>query len=146
MQVPPKTVFSYVPVNTAVDTSFYTLLRDPKNFSPAPEAFWPDRFLPPEQRTRSPPSNMTYNSAASKHSLEEVVVNMDAFIPFSLGPANCVGKNLALLELRLVPVLVLRHLNLRLTDGYNPDDWERDKEDWYVMKTSVLPVVVTPRE
>jgi hypothetical protein len=76
-------------------------------------------------------------------------MNLSAFIPFSFGPANCAGKNLAMLEMRTVIALLIRRFDMafseRFTEGYSADKWGEDAEDWVVFKNGPLPVVLTSR-
>jgi len=72
----------------------------------------------------------------------------NAFIPFSMGPANCAGKNLAMLELRMVVALVIQQFNIRFAselDGGPTIEWEREMEEWFVMKPGRLMVVLSKR-
>jgi len=73
------------------------------------------------------------------------VTNAAAFIPFSYGPANCAGRNLALVEMRIVVALLIQRFEMRFMQGYDPSRWEEDTEDFYVLKTGKLPIVLTPR-
>ena len=41
-----------------------------------------------------------------------------AFIPFSMGPRNCVGQNFALLEARIILALMLQRFRFSLSQGY----------------------------
>ena len=56
-----------------------TLHRDPKNFSPFTDAFWPERWLIAQ-------GSMDLPSSVQK---TEFVHNDAAFIPFSYGEAVC---------------------------------------------------------
>lgn len=76
----------------------------------------------------------------------EFVLNTTAFIPFSIGPANCAGKNLAWMEMRMVIVLIMRRLDIRLEDGYNPQRWYSDIKDQFVTMKGVLPTTLTSRQ
>ena len=67
-------------------------------------------------------------------------------MPFSHGPMNCVGKQFALLELRLVLCALVRALDFRLADGYDAREYERDFHDYLVGSRPALPVVVRVRE
>ena len=59
----------YLPADTVVTVHIYDLHRNPEIY-PEPNKFDPDRFLPEAIRTRHP----------------------FAYIPFSAGPRNCIGK------------------------------------------------------
>lgn len=72
-------------------------------------------------------------------------MKLAAFIPFSYGPENCAGKTLAIAELRIITALIMRHFDMRFEDGYDPADWERDLEDWYVFAVGKVPVQLTLR-
>lgn len=76
----------------------------------------------------------------------DFVLNTTAFIPFSIGPANCAGKNLAWMEMRMVIVLILRRLDIRLEDGYDPKRWYSDIKDQFVTMKGVLPTIMTLRK
>ncbi|GJJ07635.1 hypothetical protein Clacol_001839 [Clathrus columnatus] len=74
--------------NSAVLIPPYVYHRDPRYFFPNPNIFWPERWLP----------DLKYEG--------EFRLDRSAFLPFSSGPANCVGKALALQELRVIVSLM----------------------------------------
>ncbi|KAF7333636.1 hypothetical protein MSAN_02406600 [Mycena sanguinolenta] len=115
-----------IPEGTSVIVPPYTIHRDPRNFSPSPDKYIPDRWL-------------------AKDNDSEFVTNDDAFIPFSTGPANCVGKNLAMLEIRMVVAHIMRAFELQFSDGYDTQRWEEDLKDYFVMQKGSLPVNLTRR-
>ena len=121
---------SFVPEGTAAFVHFYSLQRDPRYFSPSPDAFYPERWLP-----------------TSAGGLDKVVLNKDAFIPFSHGPSNCVGKNLAIQEMRLVVSVLMQTFEMKLgvKNGFVAGDWEKDFEDMFVARKGRLPVSLTRR-
>lgn len=73
----------------------FAIFRDPRNFVK------PDEFLP-ERWTSKP----------------ELVLNKNAFIPFSIGPYNCVSKTLANMKLQIVIARVVNEFDIRLPDGF----------------------------
>lgn len=75
----------------------------------------------------------------------EVVTNVAAFHPFSYGPANCAGKNLALLEMRMVVTMLVHRFEFRLAENYPPSEWEESLEDYLVFKVGRMPVIATRR-
>ena len=123
---------SFIPENTSVRVHFWSLHRDARHFS-APDAFVPERWLAAEGLEPPPPA------------LAPFVHDARAFVPFSLGPWNCVGKNLALLELRCVTTHMMQRLDIRFREGWDPARWEGAMQDRFVIKTGGLPVVVERR-
>lgn len=103
-----------------------------------PDVFWPDRWLPAKDR-------QPLHSAPDGKVPEKVIVNKTAFVPFSYGPAMCVGRNLAYMELRMVVCHLLQNFDMRFGDGYDPDQWERDIEDKFAASRGSLPVILSPR-
>ena len=124
--------YSFISEGTAVNVPPYVLHRDPANFSPAPDAFIPERWIRKSSFYASTPS-------------EKVRHNTAAFMPFSAGHANCAGKNLALAEMRVVVALLMQKFDFSFAQGYDPRNWERDMVDLFVLKLGKLPVIVTPR-
>jgi len=125
----------YFPEGTSVSIHTLTLHRDPRNFSPFPEEFWPDRWLIAQ-------GSMDLPSSIPK---EKFVHNTSAFIPFSFGPTNCVGKPLAILELRMATINILQNLDVQFEDGYSKA-WEADWGNQFLLVPGELPVVVSKRE
>jgi cytochrome P450 len=109
---------------TAIQVPPYALHRDPRYFFPNPDKFWPDRWLKKDSN---------------------IILERNAFIPFSIGSANCVGKPLAMMELRLVTCLLVKTFELSFEDGYDPSRWEDELQDRLVMVKGKLPVKLKMR-
>lgn len=122
--------FSWIPNGHMVRFSIWSVHRDPRNFS-YPDQFWPDRWLIADGK---------------QESTEKLVHNPAALIPFSYGPANCVGKNLALQEMRVVLTLLWQKLDMRFADGYDPKTYFEEYHDNGVVHVGALPVVVEKRD
>ncbi|KAK7056360.1 hypothetical protein VNI00_002914 [Paramarasmius palmivorus] len=116
----------FVEEGTAIQVPPFVLHRDPRYFSPDPQKFWPDRWI-----------------LAGKD--PKVVLDLGAFIPFSFGPANCVGKRLALLELRFVVALLINRFELDFAAGWDVHSWEANLRDRFVMSKGELMVDMKPR-
>ena len=135
---------SYIPPETTVNLPFYSLHRDPRNFSPCPDTFWPDRWLIAAglQKYEGPPGR---SRGEGETEFAEFVHNANVAIPFSFGPANCVGKSLAMQEMRTLLCLVTQKLRLRPAQGWDPSTYDGQIREWLVMTKPCLPVVVERR-
>lgn len=114
-----------VPEGTAVTVPPYAMHRSPRYFSPDPDKFWPDRWLADAQ--------------------EGVVTDRGAFMPFSTGSAGCVGKPLAIVELRVVVALLVQTFDMRFVPGYDTKQWDEGFHDYFVARKGELPVVLSCR-
>ncbi|EKM54590.1 uncharacterized protein PHACADRAFT_163000 [Phanerochaete carnosa HHB-10118-sp] len=121
-----------IPDGTQARVHFWSLQRDPRYFS-QPETYWPERWLIAEGLERAPEGELFAHDA-------------NAFIPFSFGPENCVGKNLAQMEMRMVCCYLVQNLEFELEKGWDPAGRERAVEDQFVMRVrDPVPVVVRRR-
>lgn len=77
----------------------YTTQRDPRVFSNA-EAFLPERWLGPE--VMSPEAKALY-------------------MPFSSGTRACLGKNLAMMELKLITSTLIKQFDVRAAPDTTED-------------------------
>ncbi|KAG9314406.1 cytochrome P450 [Chiua virens] len=117
----------YIKEGTHIQVPPYVLHRDLKYFSPRPDEFWPDRWI------------------LEKPDSEEFVLDRNAFIPFSMGPANCAGKPLAMVELRAVTSLFVMHFDMEFDDNFDPKTWTESLEDYFVMDSGKLMVKLRVR-
>ncbi|KAF9229338.1 cytochrome P450 [Gyrodon lividus] len=118
----------YIKEGTQIQVPPYVLHRDPRYFFPCPDDFWPDRWL----------------LEASDSS--DFILDRSAFIPFSIGPANCAGKPLATLELRAVLALFIMHFDMEFDDGFDPETWIESLKDHFVLERGRLMVKMRSRE
>ncbi|KAH8813450.1 cytochrome P450 [Flagelloscypha sp. PMI_526] len=87
----------FVPDGTTVYIPTVLLSRDPRYFFPEPTSFWPERWL-----------------SAERDANPGIIHATQAFVPFSAGATLCLGKQLALRELRLVTTNLIRTFNMKL--------------------------------
>lgn len=127
----------FVPEGTQVSVPMYTLHRNLQEFSPLPDTFWPDRWLTEDTYV------LPTGEVISK---DQVVTNKAAFVPFSLGPQNCVGKALAQVELRAIAAALVQRFDVRKAKEYDLESWEKDLGDAYITLRGPLPAVLTPRQ
>jgi len=109
----------WVPGGTAVSVSQWAANRSPSNFSQS-EYFIPERFL----------GDPKFDSD-KRHALQ----------PFSVGPRNCVGRNLAYAEMRLILARIIWNFDLKLADDNH--NWT-DQHIYTFWEKGPLNVVLTP--
>ncbi|KAF9564495.1 cytochrome P450 [Agrocybe pediades] len=115
-----ENVSIFLPEGNGIMVPPYTLHRDPRYFSPSPDSFIPERWLPATDGT-------------------EYITSRDAFIPFSVGPANCAGRALALVELRYVVATLVRHFEMEFDiPAFKPERWEKELEDRFTFSKGAL--------
>ncbi|EMD34271.1 hypothetical protein CERSUDRAFT_97529 [Gelatoporia subvermispora B] len=127
----------FVPEGTNTYLPLYTLQRDSRNFSPYPERFWLDRWLI---------ASGMISPAYAGIDIHAFVHNQEAFIPFSFGPSNCVGKGLAMQEMRMTVCLVMQRLDIAFAPSYDSNSYEEDLCDFFVVKKAPLLVDVRVRD
>lgn len=119
--------YRFIPEGTAVRIPPYLIHRDARYFHPKPEEFWPERWFTQSQ------------------SSQNITTNRLAFLPFSYGPANCVGKTLALSELRYITAMLIYHFEFWFEDGYDPCQWVRELSDQFILVVGKLPTKMKQR-
>lgn len=84
----------YIPPKTIISIYQYVAYHSPKHFY-LPDQFIPERWLGEDQRFAND--------------------NKSVMQPFSVGPRNCIGKNLATIEIRIVLARLLYKYDLELS-------------------------------
>ncbi|KAI0319719.1 high nitrogen upregulated cytochrome P450 monooxygenase 2 [Amylostereum chailletii] len=140
----PKVLGRYVvPEETQLFVHTYSIQRDARNFS-NPDAFLPERWMPVvnnDTPSAGLPASTSPMPSSPKHTS---VHNPAAFIPFSYGPRNCVGKNLALTEARMLIAYVVSRFDFHPVG--EEGSWEDTLSDYFTFQKGALPMRVTLRE
>ncbi|OJJ59393.1 hypothetical protein ASPSYDRAFT_56995 [Aspergillus sydowii CBS 593.65] len=116
-----------LPVGTKVFVHQSAAYQSPANFH-NPQRFVPERWLPESKRD---PSSPFYSD------------NRDVLQPFSVGPRNCIGKNLAFAEMRIIFARVLWNFDLELCE--ESANW-KDQKSYVVWEKAPLMCKLKPRE
>lgn len=74
-------------------------------------------------------------------SKSDMVKNKDAWAPFSMGPFGCIGKNLAMMELRTVTARLISRFDLSLAPGEDGKRLIYDTTDHFTVDTGHLDIV-----
>lgn len=73
-----------------------------------------------------------------------MVKNKDAFAPFSMGPMGCIGKNLALMELRTLTARLVLAYDFKFASGEDGSRLKTKSRDHFTMDPGSLDLVFTP--
>lgn len=98
----------FIPGNMIVQIPHFPVLHDARNFVN------PDEFIP-ERWTDKP----------------ELVLQRQAFMPFSTGPYGCAGKGMAMMEMRSVIGRVVGEFDIALPDDFVADKYWDDIKDHF---------------
>ncbi|XHG05829.1 hypothetical protein AWENTII_009043 [Aspergillus wentii] len=114
MTLSPVCISGYeLPARTKVAVHQASAYMSPANFH-SPDRFIPERWSP---EAKSDPSSPFFSD------------NRDVLQPFSVGPRNCIGRNLAYTEMRVILARVLWNFELEL---------QQDSLKWNEQKTYTL--------
>ncbi|CZR61640.1 related to pisatin demethylase cytochrome P450 [Phialocephala subalpina] len=112
-----------VPGDTIVAVPLWSMGRSPKAWA-QPNDFIPERW----------------------YSKPELIHHKNAFAPFSIGRYGCIGKNLALMELRTVTALLITKFNVSFAPGENGSNLLEKSEDYFTIGLADLNLQFTPRK
>ncbi|KAE8405503.1 cytochrome P450 [Aspergillus pseudonomiae] len=112
----------YIPGDVMVCIPTHTLFRDERAFV-RPEEFLPERWM----------------------TQPELVKDASVFIPFNAGPYSCVGKQLALMELRRVTAEILTRYDVQFAQEQTVDAFLDGKRDTFTLVTGPLKLVFHER-
>jgi cytochrome P450 len=111
---------------TNISFSQWSAYRSPLKFS-RPNEFIPERWLQ---------SNRTSQFSTDKKTVLQ---------PFSFGPRNCIGKNLAYAKLRLILSRIIWNLDLSFPKEMEGYDWANQKT-YVLVEKQPLKVRLSPRK
>ncbi|KAK0755234.1 hypothetical protein N5P37_012057 [Trichoderma harzianum] len=112
----------YVPENTVLGIWQWPMYHNAKNFT-LPDSYIPERWLGDARFSSDP---------------------QDVLQAFSFGPRNCIGKNLAYAEMRLILAKILWNFDISL----HPDskDWLQDNRAFTLWQKPDLNIYIKPKE
>ncbi|ERT01148.1 hypothetical protein HMPREF1624_02388 [Sporothrix schenckii ATCC 58251] len=115
----------YLPEATVLTISYYAMFRNKRNFA-LPDTFAPERWLT--------------GAGADKRFQND---QRDAFHPFSYGPRNCIGRYLAVADMRAVLARIVFNFDL----ATQPDSirWAADQKTYAFWEKPPLMMGVTER-
>ncbi|KAF5869159.1 putative cytochrome p450 monooxygenase protein [Botrytis fragariae] len=116
-----------VPPNTRVAVHQFAAYHSPLNFH-KPECYIPERWLP---EAKNDPQSPFFND------------NRDVLQPFSVGPRNCIGRNLAYNEMRVILARIIWRFDLELCP--ESQAWD-DQKSYILWEKPELMCKLTPRE
>ncbi|KAF9075642.1 cytochrome P450 [Rhodocollybia butyracea] len=122
----------FLPEGTQVYLPAYVMHRNPECFSPRTNDFVPSRWLSADSKSPSP------NASA----VEERKHDRKAFLAFSQGPANCVGKKLAKQEMLMVISLLMQKFDFNFAPNFDWERWPETMNDFLTTARGPLKMTV----
>ncbi|EWY79383.1 hypothetical protein FOYG_17461 [Fusarium oxysporum NRRL 32931] len=112
----------FVPSGTVLNIWQWAMYHHPDNFT-MQDSFVPERWL------------------GDKRFIND---RKDAFQPFSHGARNCIGRNLAYAEMRLILARLLWNFNIKLAE--ESEHWDESSMTYTMWQKGPLHVYLTPRQ
>ncbi|KAJ3844315.1 high nitrogen upregulated cytochrome P450 monooxygenase 2 [Lentinula raphanica] len=112
----------FLPAGTQVYLPPYVMHRNPECFSPRPDDFEPSRWL------NSNPD------VWDRH-------NKKAFLSFSYGPANCVGRKLARQEMLMAISSMMQRFEFTFAKEFDWEHWPKTMEDFFTTSRGPMKVI-----
>ncbi|OJJ42108.1 hypothetical protein ASPZODRAFT_137494 [Penicilliopsis zonata CBS 506.65] len=114
----------YIPGHTIISIAGYQVARDERNFVRAKE-FLPERW----------------------YSQPALILNKGAYMPFLVGPFNCAGRNMAMMELRSVVARVACEFDITFPPGMDFDahDYFHRVKDHFIAGAPAQKLVFSKR-
>lgn len=131
----------HVPGNTTVWCPLYAMMRSTPQTAP------PRTRISP---LTSPTDERNYTQAESFiperwYSRPELIKNKNAFFPFSIGPYGCIGKPLALLEIRTVVAKLVTAYSFGFAPGEDGSKLMNESRDHFTVGLAPLELKFNPR-
>ena len=123
-----------VPTNTFVNINFYALHRNEATWGSNADSFDATRFM----KNNNLSSSKIFEGGGARD--DEL-----SFAPFSHGHRGCIGKHLALCEIRLAVKELLSHYTWRFADSEYGEIENIKSEALTVRPQQMLPVIITKR-
>jgi len=114
---------TFIEGNTVIQMPGYVMARDEKIY-PQPLEFIPERW----------------------YSKPELVQHKDAFQPFSSGPFGCIGKNLALMEIRTLTSRMIMNFDVSFAPGEDGTRLLMETREHFTLGLSPLDLVFTKKD
>ncbi|KAG0137852.1 cytochrome P450 [Tuber indicum] len=115
---------TFVPGNVEVRIPHMTMLSDPRYF-PRPDEFLPERWTP---------------------EMPELVQDKRAFIAFGFGAHSCIGRPLAMNEMRTATARVIQRFQVQLGESYDDKVFRDEWKDYFTVKLGPCPLKFVPRK
>ncbi|KAK4150684.1 Isotrichodermin C-15 hydroxylase [Chaetomidium leptoderma] len=125
----------YIPEKTIVEIQHYAMNHSSQHWE-EPFAFRPDRWL---NKVDGAIGEVRESGEEEKDPDGD---RLEAMQVFSMGPRNCVGRNLAYAEMRLIIARVIFEFDLKFAEGGK--EWLHNPEVYTIWKKKPLNVHLTP--
>ncbi|KAI5891178.1 cytochrome P450 [Schizophyllum commune H4-8] len=131
----------WIPPNTTVHVPVYTMHRDPANFGPLADVFIPERWLSEAEQVEM--ISATKDPQLTLAALSPC--NRQAFMPFSAGYANCVGRALGLQNVKLTVAAIVHHWTIAPESGFDAAKYDASFKEYGLWTHDTLRLDLIPR-
>ncbi|RDB27710.1 hypothetical protein Hypma_003304 [Hypsizygus marmoreus] len=107
---------TWIPPNTTLHMPVYAMQRDSANFGLG-DQYLPERWLDSTDERKD-------------KSIESQPFNRDAFVPFSAGYSSCVGKHLALQNIKILLAHIMHEFDVKPVPHFDPAKFDASYKEY----------------
>ncbi|KAJ6613936.1 cytochrome P450 [Mycena sp. CBHHK59/15] len=122
----------YVPPNTTIHVPVYTMHRDQAYFGSLAGDFIPERWIDNNPIRKGLESNLP-------------PIDHTSFMPFGAGFGSCIGKNLAIQNVKLLVANIVYHFEVTCSSDFDAGAFDRSYKEFGIWQHKELPVTLTAR-
>ncbi|KAJ7449178.1 cytochrome P450 [Mycena latifolia] len=123
----------YIPPNTTIHVPVYTMHRDTEYFGPLADNFIPERWLEDD------PVREALGSALPP-------VDTASFMPFGAGFGACIGKNLAIQNVKLLVAHLIHNFEITCSPTFDSKSFDQSYKEFGIWQHAHLPVNLALRQ
>ncbi|KAF7368089.1 Cytochrome P450 [Mycena sanguinolenta] len=123
----------HIPLNTTIHVPVYAMHRDPAHFGPLAGKFIPERWMDEDPVRQALASDLP-------------PIDRTSFMPFGAGFGSCIGKNLAIQNVKLLVAHLVHNFEVSCASDFDVDTFDQSYKEFGIWQHNALPVTLVERQ
>ncbi|KAJ7237942.1 cytochrome P450 [Mycena rebaudengoi] len=117
----------YIPPNTTIHVPVYAMHRDPAFFGVSADRFIPERWI-------------NDDPVRQQLGIELPAIDATCFMPFGAGFGSCIGKNLAVQNVKLLVAYIIHNFAITFPPDFDATSFDESYREFGIWQHNPLPV------